>query len=121
LGALIALVSGFLFPGVPLLALWVGSRVQTEVGLSMAAVAITLGMLIVTSLPLYKALTHLNAAYDEAVRRTRPRRQLPWQEPLSGKRRAIASQQPLSAIECIVVATVVAAVLAFALWFFFLA
>jgi hypothetical protein len=121
LGGLTALVSVFLMLGGPVLALWVGSQVQTEVGLTMAGVGAAIGVLIVTGVLLYKALIYLNAAYDEAVGRTRRREQLPWHKPASGERRAIAAQQPLSAIDWVVVGTVVAAGLAFGAWFVFFA
>jgi hypothetical protein len=122
LGAMTALVTVNLLTGGPLLALWVGSRVQTAVGqLSMGAVGATLGVLIFETLLLYKALTYLNAAYNEAIGRTLPRRQVPWHKPMSGERRSVAVKRPLSATERIVVATVVLALLAFEGWFFVLA
>jgi uncharacterized membrane protein len=105
--------------GGPLLALWVGSRIQTAVGaLSMGAVGATLAVLIVETFLLYKALTYLNAAYSEAIGRTLPRRQMPWNKPMSGERRSVSAKRPLSAIERIVVGTVVLAVLGFEAWFF---
>jgi hypothetical protein len=122
LGAMTTLVSVNLLTGGPLLALWVGSRIQTAVGhLSMGAVGATLGVLIVETFLLYKALTYLNAAYDEAIDRTLPRRQMPWHKPMSGERRSMSAKRPLSATERIVVATVVLAILAFEGWFFFFA
>jgi hypothetical protein len=122
LGALTTLVSVNLLTGGPLLALWVGSRIQTAVGhLSMGAVGATLGVLIVETFLLYKALTYLNAAYNDAIGRTLPRRQLAWHKPMSGERRSAEAKQPLSATERIVVSTVVLAILAFEGWFFFFA
>jgi hypothetical protein len=122
LGALTTLVTVNLLTGGPLLALWVGSRIQTAEGhLSMGAVSATLGILIVETFLLYKALTYLNAAYNEAIGRTLPRRQVPWHKPMSGERRSVAVKRPLSATERIVVATVVLALLAFEGWFFVLA
>jgi hypothetical protein len=97
----------------------VGSRIQTAVGqLSMAAVGATIGVLIVETLLLYKALTYVNAAYNQAIGRTLPRRQLPWHKPMSGERRSLQVRRPLSATERIVVGLVVAAVLGFEVWFF---
>jgi hypothetical protein len=87
----------------------------------MAAVGASVGVLIVTTFLLYRVLSHLNAAYDEAVGRTRPRRQLPWNKPVSGERRDVAAEQPASAVEGVVVRTVVAAGLAFGVWFFLFA
>lgn len=111
-----------LLTGGPLLALWVGSRVQAAVGqLSMGAVGATLGVLIVETILLYKALAFLTVRYNEAIGRETPRRQLPWHKPMSGERRSEEVRQPLSAVERIVVLTVVLAVLVFEVWFFFLA
>lgn len=121
LGALTAVVSAFLLTAAPLFALWVGSRVQSEVGLTMGGVGVTICVLVLTSLLLYKALIKLNSAYDDSVGRTRPRRQLPWHEPASSRRRGVTASQPLSVIDWIVLGTVVAASLAFGVWFFFLA
>jgi hypothetical protein len=119
LGALTTLITINLVTGGPLLALWVGSRIQTAVGqLSMAAVGATIGVLIVETLLLYKALTYVNAAYNQAIGRTLPRRQLPWHKPMSGERRSLQVRRPLSATERIVVGLVVAAVLGFEVWFF---
>jgi hypothetical protein len=119
LGALTTLITVNLVTGGPLLALWVGSRVQTAAGqVSMAAVGATLGVLIVETLLLYKALTFLNAAYNEAIGRTLPRRQVAWLKPIRGERASFAAKRPLSATERIVVGTVVAAALAFETWFF---
>jgi hypothetical protein len=119
LGALTAFVSVLLVIGAPLFALWVASRIQTEVGLTMAAAGATVGALILTTFLLYKALTRLTEAYEETIGRTRPRGQLPWNKPVSGERRAIAARRPLSAIDWIVVGTVVVTALAFAAYFFF--
>jgi hypothetical protein len=122
LGVLTTLVSVNLWTGGPLLALWVGSRVQAAVGqLSMAAVGATVGVLIVETFVLYRLLAWLTTRYNEALGRTMPRRQAPWMKPMSGERRAIEVRQPLSAPERIVVFSVVAAVLVFEVWFFFFA
>ena len=119
LGALTTLITVNLVTGGPVLALWVGSRIQTAVGqLSMAAVGATIGVLILETFLLYKALTYVNAAYNQAIGRTLPRRQLPWHKPMSGERRSLQTRRPLSATERIVVGLVVAVVLGFEVWFF---
>jgi hypothetical protein len=84
----------------------------------MAAVGATVGVLIVVTVILYKALTYLNAAYSEAVDRRVPRRQAPWHKPVTGERRSVEARRPLSATERIVVGTVVLAALGFEGWFF---
>jgi hypothetical protein len=122
LGVLTTLVSVNLWTGGPLLALWVGSRLQAAVGqLSMAAVGATVGVLIVETFVLYQALARLNARYNTVIGRVVPRRQVAWLKPMTGERRSIEVKRPLSAIERIVVASVVIAVLAFEVWFFFFA
>lgn len=122
LGVLTTLVSVNLWTGGPLLALWVGSRIQTAVGqLSMAAVGATIAMLIIVTLVLYKVLSWLNTRYNAVIGRVMPRRQAPWLKPMTGERRSIEVKRPLSATERIVVFSVVLAVLVFEVWFFFFA
>jgi hypothetical protein len=122
LAILTTLVSLNLWTGGPLLALWVGSRVQAAVGqLSMGAVAATVGVLIVVTYLLYKALAFLTMRYDEVIGRTRTRQQTAWLKPISGERRSETVKRPLSAVERIVVIVVVVAFEVFVVWFFFFA
>ncbi|HZU61046.1 MAG TPA: hypothetical protein VE983_08775 [Solirubrobacteraceae bacterium] len=122
LGILTTLVSVNLWTGGPLLALWVGSRVQAAVGqVSMGAVAATVGVLIAETYVLYRALAFLTVRYNEAIGRQATRHQHPWLKPMSGERRSEEVRQPLTAVERIVVVTVVLAVMVFELWFFFFA
>lgn len=122
LGVLTTVVSINLWTGGPVVALWVGSRVQASVGqLSMAAVGATVGVLIVVTFLLYRVLAYLSLRYDEAIGRTTPRQQAAWLKPMSGERRALSVRRPLTAVERIVIVSVVIAVLAFEVWFFFLA
>ena len=111
-----------LWTGGPLLALWVGSRIQTAVGqLSMAAVGATVGVLILETFLLYRILAWLTVRYNAVLGRTMPRRQAPWMKPMSGERRALEVQQPLSVPERIVVISVAVALLVLEVWFFFFA
>ncbi len=122
LGALTTLVAVNIWTGGPLVALWVGSRVQSAVGqLSMGAVGATVGVLIVETILLYKLLALLSLRYDRAIGRETPRQQTPWLKPMSGERKAIAVKRPLTAVERIVIASVVIGVLSFEIWFFFFA
>jgi hypothetical protein len=119
LGALTVLITVNLVTGGPVLALWIGSRIQLAAGqLSMAAVGATVGVLIVETFILYKALSFVTSAYNNAIGRTVPRRQLPWLKPMTGERGSLEAKQPLNAAERIVVGLAVAAVLGFELWFF---
>lgn len=117
------LVSLNLWTGGPLLALWVGSRVEAAVGqLSMGAVAATLGVLIVETFLLYKALAFLTLRYNEALGREMPRRQSAWLKPMSGERRSSElRRRPLTAAERIIVVITVVAFEALVIWFFFFA
>ncbi|MFL5822207.1 MAG: hypothetical protein ACJ764_02065 [Solirubrobacteraceae bacterium] len=122
LGVLTTLVSVNLWTGGPVFALWVGSRVQSSVGqVSMAAVAATVGALIVVTYVLYRMLAFLSQRYDEVIGRTMTRQQAAWLKPMSGERRAAAIKRPLTAVERIVIIVVVVAVLVFEIWFFFFA
>ncbi len=122
LGILSTLVSVNLWTGGPLFALWVGSRIQSAVGqLSMGAVAATLAVLVVETMILYRLLAILSRRYDAAIGRRVRRQQLPWLKPMSGERRSLEVKRPLSAVERVVVISVVAAVLVLEIWFFFLA
>jgi hypothetical protein len=122
LGGLTTLVSVNLWTGGPLLAVWVGSRIQAAAGqLSMAAVGGTVGVLIIETFLLYKALAYLNARYNDAIGRAIPRQQAPWMKPMSGERRALDVRRPLTATERIAVASVVGAALVLEVWFFFFA
>jgi hypothetical protein len=122
LGILSALVSINLWTGGPLFALWVGSRVQASIGtLSMAAVGATIGVLIAVTYVLYKMLAWLNVRYYAAIGRPLPRQQAAWLKPMSGERRAVQVRRPLSGVERIVILSVVVAVLALEIWFFFFA
>jgi hypothetical protein len=122
LGALTTLISVNLWTGGPVFALWVGSRVQAAVGtLSMAAVGATVGVLMVVTFLLYRALALMNARYNTVTGRVMRRQQAVWLKPMSGERRSLEVKRPLSAVERIVVASVVVAVLTFEVWFFFFA
>src|SRR2546423_9224041 len=110
LGVLTTLVSVNLWTGGPLFAVWVGSRIQAAVGhLSMGAVAGTVGVLIVETLLLYKVLAFLSLRYNVVIGRRMRRQQAPWLKPMSGERRALEVKEPLTAVERIVVISVVVA------------
>ncbi len=118
-----ALVSINVWTGSPLLAVWVGSRVQGGMGLSMTAVFSVVLVLTVLVVALVWALTWLNARYDELTGRPPAARQTsPWLRSMRDEREAdVRSRYGISAVEKVVVVSVVAAVLAFEVWFFFFA
>jgi hypothetical protein len=119
-----ALVSINIWTGAPLLAVWVGSQIQAaQDGLSMTAllaVVVTLG---ITVFALAWLLARINGRYDELSGRPPKARQTsPWLRSMRGEREEdIRRESGISGVERIVVASVVLAVLAFEVWFFFFA
>ena len=125
-----AVVSVNIWTGAPLFALWVGSRFEgwvggsgTGGGTSMRAVFVLLGVLAVLELALTFALAKLSAAYDELTGRPQSaRRTSPWLRSMRGEREDFERKRHgISAVERVVVISVVAAMLAFEIWFFFFA
>ncbi len=119
-----ALVSINIWTGAPLLAVWVGSKVQGSLTtLSMSAVMSVIGVLAATVLALAFLLALINRAYDDLVGREPAARQTsPWLRSMRGERESdIRQKHGMSAIEKVVVACVVSAALAFEVWFFFFA
>jgi hypothetical protein len=118
------LLSVNIWTGAPLLAIWVGSRVVPQSGLSMGAVFVVVAVLVVTVLALVAALGRLSARYDElSGRPSAPgRRVAPWLRSMRAERVEYATARAgLGAIERILAFSVVAAVLALEVWFFFFA
>jgi hypothetical protein len=119
-----ALCTVNIWTGAPLFAVWVGSKVQGSLGnLSMTAVFSVIGVLAVMVFALGFLLTLLNAKYDELTGRPPAARQTsPWLRSMRDEREEnIRAKYGISPIERIVVASVVAGVLAFEVWFFFFA
>jgi hypothetical protein len=118
-----ALVSINIWAGSPLLALWVGSKLQSSSGLTMGVVLIVLAVLAASVSGLAWLLTRLNNRYDVLTGRPPAARQAsPWLRSTRGERETdIRAKEGISAVERIVVVSVVAAVLAFEVWFFFFA
>jgi hypothetical protein len=119
-----ALVSINVWTGAPLFAVWVGSKVQGSLNnLSMTAVFSVVVVLAVLVLALAWTLTWLNAKYDElSGRPAAARHTSPWLRSMRDERELdVRSKYGISAVEKVVVVSVVAAVLVFEFWFFFLA
>jgi hypothetical protein len=119
-----ALCSINLWTGAPLFAVWVGSKVQGNLNnLSMAAVFSVIAVLAVSVFRLALVLTWLNAKYDELTGRPPAARQTsPWLRSMRDEREEnVRRKYGISAVERAVVVSVVAAVLAFEVWFFFFA
>ena len=116
-----AVVAVNIWTGSPLLALWVGSRLQGTSGLSMGAVFAVIAVMVVASLGLIKLLGVLGARHDRLMGiPPGPRRQQPWLRSLSGERtRDQRRRQRVTALDVVLVVMVLVASLAFEVWFFF--
>lgn len=110
-----------LFTGSPLLAIWLGSRVQGNGPPSMAAFLTFVFSFGVTSYLLIRAIAFVSRSHDSLTgRRPTVRAHLPWLRSLRGERPAeVGSEGGVSAFEVILVLLVLAAVIAFEIWFFF--
>ena len=111
-----------IWTGGPLLALWIGSRVQGAAGgPSMLAVSATAVSLAVVSFALVRVLAQLDAAYGRLSGRSAAvRRHVPWLRSMRGERphqQRHASE--LSPLELMLIASVVVVVVLFEVWFFF--
>jgi hypothetical protein len=107
--------------GSPLLALWIGSRVQGPGPPQMApifVVAISIG---VFSFLLLQLIRWLGSTYDAVVgRRPTIRQHVPWLRSLRGERPHEAGDDySLSALEILLCAMVFVVLILFEYWFFF--
>ena len=118
-----ALAAINIWTGAPLLAVWVGSQVVGDSGLSMTAVFVLIVVLAAACIGLAVALSWLSARYDDLTGRPpAARRTSPWLRSMRGEREETARKRHgISAVERIVVIAVVLCVLVFEVWFFFFA
>jgi hypothetical protein len=124
--ALITIVTFNLWTGSPLVALWLGSRVQGSGRLTMLVVAVVVVAVGVLSLALVRVLNSLTHAYDRLTGRPRRRRETAWLrsrdvERLDLQKERGASAARLSPVDVILVLSVVVPFVAFEIWFFFYA
>jgi predicted secreted protein len=123
LAAAMAFLALNVWTGSPLLAVWLGSRVQgDESQPSMGAFAVVIIALIAFSYGLYQLLKLTMSAYQEATGTTPTvRTHAPWLRSMRGERPTYERRgAPISGAERIVVVTVLVAAVAFEIWFFFL-
>jgi hypothetical protein len=122
LAALMAFLALNVWTGSPLLALWIGSRIQgEETQPSMGAFVAVVVCLALFSFLLYQALKRVSWAYQEATG-TVPtvRTHAPWLRSMRGERPDYpGSTARIGGAERIVVAVVIVAAAAFETWFFF--
>lgn len=124
LASAMTLVGLNLWTGAPLLAVWVGARVERDqAGLTMSTLFLVLAILAVSVFVLYRALRWLDVRYGEVIgRRAGTRQPVPWLKSISGERvPAKRPREPLTALERILVLMVVLAIGSFEIWFFFFA
>lgn len=123
LASLIALATLNIWTGAPLLALWVGSRLQSGTQATMSSVFIVILLFAALCFALVRILAHLTRAYDQAIGAVpKPRQQAPWLRSMRGDRpKDLQRARKVTAPEKIMIAGVVLAVIAFEVWFFFFA
>ncbi len=119
--SVLSLLTLNVWTGGPLLALWIGSRVQGSGPPSMAAIAAVAGSLVAISLVLVRALAIVSDRFDTLVGRPRsPREPAPWLRSLRSERASDHARRiGLSVPERVLVLSVVFAVAVFEAWFFF--
>jgi len=107
--------------GSPLAALWIGSRLQGEREPQMGPVFVVLVLIAVFSLALIWLLAQLSAAHDRMTgRMAQVEGHVPWLRSMRGERPQYPGERAeITALERILVVVVVAAMLAFEVWFFF--
>jgi hypothetical protein len=122
LAAAMAFLALNVWTGSPLLAVWLGSKVQGEESQpSMGAYAVVIISLIAFSWGLYQLLKLVMSAYQDATG-TRPtvRTHAPWLRSMRGERPGYpGASARISGAERVVVLTVLVAAAAFEIWFFF--
>jgi hypothetical protein len=123
LAAAMAFLALNVWTGSPLLAVWLGSRVQGEQSEpSMTALVVVIVSLVAFSLALYQLLKLTMRAYQEATGSAPTMRtHAPWLRSMRDERREhAATKAGTSGAERIVVVMVVVVAVAFEVWFFFL-
>ena len=122
LAAAMAVVSLNIWTGSPLLALWVGSRVQGSAQApTMGPIFVVIGVIALVSGGLLRLLNVINDAYDKVIGRKHRKRQSPWLRSLRGEREDLhdPERDRMTAVEMIAIGMVLVVVLAFEIWFFF--
>jgi hypothetical protein len=107
--------------GSPLLALWIGSRVQGSGPPKMGPIAVVVIAFAAISFALAVLLSRLGDAYDQMTGQVaQVHRHVPWLRSMRGERPQYPGQHAeVTALERTLIITVTACVLAFEIWFFF--
>ena len=121
LAAAMAVVTLNVWTGAPLLALWVGSRVQRHSEATMTGIAVVAIVLAILCFLLLRLLRLLGAQYDSLVGASPTvRAHVSWLRSMRGERPEYEGVAPtLTMAERIVIVAVVLAVALFEVWFFF--
>lgn len=116
-----AIVTVNVWTGGPLLALWIGSRFGQSGAPSMLAIAVVATSLAVISYVLVRTLARLDYLYGQAMGRpSQVRRHVPWLRSMRGERpHEDRASREISPLEFVLITSVVIAVVAFEIWFFF--
>ena len=119
--AAMAVVTLNIWTGAPLIALWVGSRVQRHSEATMAGIAVVAIVLALVCFLLLRLLSALGARYDSLVGASPTvRTHVSWLRSMRGERPEYKGVAPtVTMAERIVIVAVVLAFAAFEVWFFF--
>jgi hypothetical protein len=120
LDVVMALAAVNIWTGSPLLALWIGSRLQSSTRPSVTAVFAVFGVMFGVSLLCIRILAAASAKHEDLTGRQRSvRRHVPWLRSTRGERvEWERGRAGLTTLERILVIAVVLAVLGFEAWFF---
>ena len=121
LAAAMAVVTFNVWTGAPLLALWIGSRVQADRQATMLGIAVVAIVLAIICFFLLRLLRALGARYDRVVGASPTvRSHVSWLRSMRGERPEYDGVEPtVTMAERIAIAAVVLAFAAFEVWFFF--
>jgi hypothetical protein len=121
LAAAMAVVTLNVWTGAPLLALWVGSRVQSNGQVTMTGIAVVAIVLAIVCFLLLRLLGVLGAKYNSVVGASPTvRSHVSWLRSMRGERPEYEGVTPtVTMAERIAIAAVVLAFAVFEVWFFF--
>jgi uncharacterized membrane protein YbaN (DUF454 family) len=116
-----ALVAANIWTGAPLLALWVGARIVGQTTLSMTAVGIVVAVLATTIFAMGMLLVWLNETYRRLADQRPQRREPQWLSHFGEESTRARERPALTPVEWAIVLSVQLAVIAFVVWFLFIA
>ena len=113
-----AFTTANIWTGAPLVALWVGSQVDANRTVSMAAIGVVVVVLAVLEFVLAVLLTWINNVYDEVTGRPRTERRATWLRSMRAESEGhIGQRVGITLLEKIVMVNVCIAVNALTIWF----